>query len=94
MAVEMRPSQSTENEENDNEVATARDLQLDLSAGSWREIPKTLWSLITNWTFLFTALYGACDALLVDGFQTFGAKYFQQQFSLTSSMAGIIFGNN
>ena len=73
-------------------MASARDLELDLSKGLWRDVLLTLRSLITNWTFLFTALYGACDAMLIDGFQTFGPKYLQQQFGLTSSMAGIVFG--
>jgi len=37
-------------------------------------------------------LYGVFDAILVNGCIAFGAKYFQQQFGLTASTAGIIFG--
>jgi len=71
---------------------SANDLELDLSKTLCGDVLRTMWSLVTNWTFLFTALYGTCDAMLIDGFQTFGPKYLQQQFALTSSMAGIVFG--
>jgi len=41
---------------------------------------------------MFVVLYGMFDAIVVNGFVAFGAKYFQQQFTLTPAMAGIIFG--
>jgi len=43
---------------------------------------------------VFIVLYGVFDALIVNGFTAFGAKYFQQQFSLTPTMAGIVFGQS
>ena len=55
---------------------------------------RTLRSLLTNWTFVTTALYGTCDAMLINGFQAFGPKYIQQQFGLTSSLAALVFGLN
>jgi len=55
-------------------------------------VVKTAKSLITNGAYMFTVLYGTCDAIIVNGFVAFGAKYFQQQFGLTATMAGIVFG--
>ena len=66
---------------------------------SWRHptalqgVVKTAKSLVSNGPFVFTMLYGTCDAILVNGCIAFGAKYFQQQFGLTASMAGIVFGH-
>jgi len=53
---------------------------------------KTVKSLVTNGPYIFSMLYGTVDAILHNGFMAFGAKYFQQQFGLTSSIAGIVFG--
>jgi len=52
----------------------------------------TVWSLLTNATFVCMVLYGVFDAIVVNGFIAFGAKYIQQQFGLTATMAGIAFG--
>jgi len=48
--------------------------------------------LLTNGPFVFIVLYGVFDAVLVNGYIAFGAKYIQQQFGLTATMAGVAFG--
>ena len=69
-----------------------REIRLDLRAGGLAGVVKTVKSLITNGAYIFTVLYGTCDAVIVNGFIAFGPKYFQQQFGLTATMAGIAFG--
>ena len=73
-------------DETDHEVA------IDLKAEGLSGVVKTVKSLVTNGPYMFVLLYGTFDAILINGCIAFGAKYFQQQFGLTASMAGIIFG--
>jgi len=76
----------------ESDVDAAGEPTLDLRAEGLEGVVKTARSLVTNGPFMFTMLYGTFDAILVNGCIAFGAKYFQQQFGLTASMAGIIFG--
>jgi len=69
-------------------------VSLDLRAAGLAGVLKTVKSLVTNGPYMFTVLYGVFDAMLIQGFITFGAKYFQQQFGLTASAAGIVFGQS
>jgi len=71
-----------------------REVRLDLRAGGLAGVVKTVKSLITNGAFVFVVLYGACDAIIVNGFVAFGPKYYQQQFGLTATVAGIAFGQS
>ena len=43
---------------------------------------------------MFSVLYGTLDTIIVEGIVAFGAKYIQQQFTLTAAMAGIVFGQS
>ena len=77
------------------EAQTVSDMDVATQPGfgsSLKDIPKSLKILLTNGAFVATACYGTCDALLLGGFESFGPKYFQQQFQLSSSTAGIVFG--
>ena len=49
-------------------------------------------SLLTNVTYIFTVLAIIGDGLIVTGFTAFGPKYLENQFSLTASVAGGLFG--
>ena len=69
-----------------------REVPLDLRAGGLGAILKTVKSLLTNGVYVFGVLYGTCDAIIIQGFISFGAKYFQQMFGLTPTLAGIVFG--
>jgi len=53
---------------------------------------QTIKSLGTNGTYVFALLYSTVDFILLNGFAAFGAKYFQQQFGVTPSIAGISVG--
>ena len=65
---------------------------LDLRAAGLSGVVKTVKSLATNGPYVFIVLYGTCDAIIINGFIAFGAKFCQQQFGLTATMAGIVFG--
>jgi len=65
---------------------------LDLRSAGLAEVARSLKSLITNGPYMFVVLYGTFDAIIVNGVLAFGAKYYQQQFGLSPSMAGIVFG--
>jgi len=67
-------------------------MALDLRAGGLAGLLKAVRSLLTNGAYVMTLLFGTFDAIIVEGFVAFGAKYFQQQFGLTPTMAGIVLG--
>jgi len=67
-------------------------MALDLRAAGLAGVLKSVRSLLTNGPYMFVVLYGTFDAIIVSGFVAFGAKYMQQQFGLTPTMAGIVFG--
>jgi len=71
-----------------------REVALDLKAEGLAGVVRTVKSLATNGPYMFVMLYGAFDAILINGTIAFGAKYFQQQFGLTAAMAGIVFGES
>jgi len=87
---EYHREKSTSNKSADSE--DVREAPLDLRAAGLAGIVKTMKSLVTNGPYVFTVLYGTCDAIIIHGFIAFGAKFCQQQFGLTASMASIVFG--
>ena len=90
---EHQAEKKTSNKSSNSEEEEDGEVRLDLDqAGGLSGVWKTVKSMITNGPFMFVVLYGAFDAIIVNGFVAFGAKYFQQQFGLTASMAGIVFG--
>ena len=48
--------------------------------------------LVTNPTFMMVTLASVSDAMLVNGFTNFGPKYLENQFSVSASVSGMIFG--
>ena len=87
---EYRREKSSSNKLSDSEEV--RETPLDLRSAGLAGVLKTVKSLATNGPYVFTLLYGTCHAIIINGFIAFGAKYFQQQFGLTATMAGILFG--
>ena len=47
---------------------------------------------LKNPTFVLVSLAGSCDALVVAGLATFGAKLFQEMFHMSIMRAGTIMG--
>jgi len=69
-----------------------QEVSRDLRSAGLTAVLKAVKSLFTNGPYVFVMLYGTFDALIVNGFLAFGAKFFQQEFGLTATMAGIAFG--
>jgi hypothetical protein len=57
-------------------------------------LPSMLCSLTCNGMYMFCTLADAVVNLLIAGFQTFGPKYVETQFRLSSATAAALFGNN
>lgn len=49
-------------------------------------------SVITNLPFMLLCTSAACIGVVVNGFMTFGPKYLEAQFSMTSANAANVFG--
>jgi len=81
-----------DHEESNSDSEEDRQVRLDLQAGCLAGVRATVRSMFTNGPYVFTVLYGVFDAIVVNGFIAFGAKYIQQQFGLTATMAGVAFG--
>ena len=62
------------------------------AGGGLSQVVTAVKSVCTNGPYMFAMLYGTVDAILVNGLMAFGAKYIQQQFGRTSSVAGIVYG--
>lgn len=58
-----------------------------------KDIPQSMWRLISNPVYLFTC-FGACmELMIVSGFVVFLPKYLETQFSLGKSQASIFTGS-
>jgi len=67
---------------------------MDIRVGGVGEFKRRIKSLVTDGVYMFVVWYGVFESVVVSGFVVFGPKYFQQQFGLTASMAGIVFGQS
>nr|XP_045012764.1 solute carrier organic anion transporter family member 4A1 isoform X2 [Jaculus jaculus] len=56
------------------------------------DLPLSIWLLLRNPTFILLCLAGATEATLIAGMSTFGPKFLEAQFSLSSSEAATLFG--
>ena len=70
------------------------ELALDLRTGGLAGVAKRLKCLATNGPLVLIVLYGTSDAVIINRTASFGAKFVQLQFGLTTSMAGIAFGQS
>eukprot|EP00058_Branchiostoma_floridae_P012427 XP_002597915.1 hypothetical protein BRAFLDRAFT_128444 [Branchiostoma floridae] len=59
---------------------------------SWRDFPAALKLLLCNPTFMLLCLSGATESFLVAAFSTFGPKYVENQYNLSSGRASILSG--
>ena len=59
---------------------------------SYRDMPKSLFILLKNPTFLFSSLVAVPDGMIVAGIANFLSKLIYYQFAQTAAMAGIISG--
>ena len=49
--------------------------------------------VFSNPTFWMLSIFSSCLNFFIAGFSAFGPKYFEFGFSMTPSVAGIVFGN-
>lgn len=57
-----------------------------------KQLPRFMKDVFTNWSFLSLVLYLCCDVAIMVGFSTFGPKFIEVMFGLTSANAGMLFG--
>uniref|UniRef100_A0A8C8RBG4 Solute carrier organic anion transporter family member n=1 Tax=Pelusios castaneus TaxID=367368 RepID=A0A8C8RBG4_9SAUR len=57
-----------------------------------KDLPRSVLLLLKNPTFIFLCLAGATEATLIAGMSTFGPKFLESQFSLSTSEAATLFG--
>jgi hypothetical protein len=63
-------------------------------AKTFAEFKDLTKNVFTNPTFLMLTLFAACDNFIIAGFTAFGPKYFEFGFSMSASLAGVMFGMN
>ena len=78
-------------EEEESEVAEDQSTPDEVTVG-WRDLGRMLLKLLQNPTYVFLTFFVCCDSLLTGGFTAFGPKYVESQFSMSASLAGILFG--
>ncbi|XP_012943551.1 solute carrier organic anion transporter family member 4A1 [Aplysia californica] len=76
------------------EAHGTKDIQLHAARyrGTLREFPKAILGLLKNPTFVLLCLAGCCEALVVSGTATFGAKLFRELFHVNITKAGMFMG--
>lgn len=55
-------------------------------------LSSSIWLLLKNPVFILLCLAGATEATLIAGMSTFGPKFLESQFSLSTSEAATLFG--
>lgn len=58
------------------------------------EIPKALYTLIKNPSFLFLNLAGASEGLIISGFAVFLPKQIENQYAVSAVTAALLMGKN
>ncbi len=57
-----------------------------------KDVPRSILLLLRNPTFVLLTLASAMDALIINGFTTFGPKFVQFIYGMRASDAGLYFG--
>ena len=57
-----------------------------------KDIPRSVWKLLTNKIYLVTCLGACMELIIVSGFIVFLPKYLETQFNLSKSMASMFTG--
>ncbi|KAF6089398.1 solute carrier organic anion transporter family member 4A1 [Phyllostomus discolor] len=85
--VVVRASETHQLKDGGDEAASSPDFGKTI-----RDLPLSVWLLLKNPTFVLLCLAGATEATLVASMSTFGPKFLESQFSLSSSKAATLFG--
>ena len=77
-------------------VISARVAPPDTSEGQGyghiKDLPRNVWLLLKNPTYVFISLGAAFDGMVVSGLSTFGPKYIQAQFGYSASFSSTVLG--
>jgi hypothetical protein len=87
-AAAIRASKVTE-AHNDDSNPDANQLSYAKNCAEFGALAK---SVLTNPTYLALTLFASCDNFIIAGFTAFGPKYFEFGFSMSPTLAGIMFG--
>ena len=60
--------------------------------GKVKDIPKVIWKLLTNPTYMFINFAGASDGMTIAGLSTFLPKFIQFQYGYSAGFAAIMMG--
>lgn len=60
---------------------------------SFKELPKAIWDVLTNATFLSISMAGTADYMLTNAVTAFSTKFFESQFAITSTHAAAVLGS-
>ena len=60
--------------------------------GKVKDIPKVIWKLLTNPTYMFINFAGASDGMTIAGLSTFLPKFIQFQYGYSAGFAAILMG--
>ena len=63
-----------------------------LGYGKVKDIPKVIWKLLTNPTYMFINFAGASDGMTIAGLSTFLPKFIQFQYGYSAGFAAIMMG--
>jgi Organic Anion Transporter Polypeptide (OATP) family len=90
-AAEIRANKVTEAHKDDQDPESSQANQLSY-AKSCSEFGALAKAVLTNPTYLALTLFASCDNFIIAGFTAFGPKYFEFGFSMSPTLAGIMFG--
>ena len=86
-AAEIRAQKVSEAHKADSAPAT--ELTYAKNCSEFGQLAK---GVLTNPTYLALTLFNTCDNFIIAGFTAFGPKYFEFGFSMSPTVAGIMFG--
>ena len=93
-AAEIRAQKVTEAHKDDRDVTDAAPSSQLSYAKNCSEFGKIAKAVLTNPTYMALTLFTSCDNFILAGFTAFGPKYFEFGFSMSPTVAGLMFGES
>ena len=60
--------------------------------GRLKDLPKVIWTLLTNPTYIMIALGGGADGFTISGMSAFLPKFMQSQYGFSAGVSAAIVG--
>ena len=87
------PRKKTSEELADNSSNQARNRKTSyVSYGKLKDLPNTIWSLLTNPCYMMISIGGGVDGFIIAGLAAFLPKFLQSQYGFSAGIAGAIVG--